>query len=354
MYFFHIAIFLSVISLILYEELVLNDPKLFMNKFISKLKCHLIFLFGLNECSLSKQPLFWLGITLPIITASYLEYEILSESKTSLTIANLDEIFKLSSIPIYISAITPTLGIFISNIHRTIQTKKQIDTSNNQVKIALNQLQIAQTKNTQDGFYAHYKHITESFKNIVLIAKEDSIYSSLRTQKLFILRPHSLYKKIFSQSSISNGCIITISNEFEEKIIEKLNNISSEITKNRNDIFECFYKKQNQNIKKIIYDINREISSLLTYVFVSYNTVKFIEPAVNEKGDIKQSTTLYEIALGIKKTHDMVVSIIDISEISNEQLKEAVKRFRKTVNFYTSIRMDIRRKINTDENSNVE
>ncbi|MBO1916557.1 hypothetical protein J4727_17645 [Providencia rettgeri] len=77
-----------------------------------------------------------------------------------------------------------TLGVLISSIHKTIQTKKQI--------------QVTEIKNISDSFYSHKKYIIEEF-NTIKVAHE------IIENDIIIKLPNKLYKKLYHKSTVANG-----------------------------------------------------------------------------------------------------------------------------------------------------
>lgn len=192
--------------------------------------------FILNEGNLAKQPIFWIGICFPLVVAFWLEYNIIMINKITLSIDDIDYLFNKSSVSIYLFALSPTLGIIISNIHRTIQTEKQL--------ISL------EMKNNMDIFYAHNKYIIDEFKSL------DS-----DKNRVVIINPNLLYKKIFSGSSYLNG-VACISQCFLMGVIESLKVINDSIKKNNFNRWDSFsndnYLNEEDSIKNLM-DMDREI-----------------------------------------------------------------------------------------------
>ncbi|MBQ0531905.1 MULTISPECIES: hypothetical protein [Providencia] len=123
-------------------------------------------LVNLNDNNLAKQPIFWIGITAPLIIAGWVEYQIIILNPDLLSFEKIEDFFKASSAAIYISALIPTLGVIIANIHRTIQTEEQIKKTEKQITIAKDQFIIARKKNNLDLFYSHYKYVIEKISEI--------------------------------------------------------------------------------------------------------------------------------------------------------------------------------------------
>ncbi|WP_336431970.1 hypothetical protein [Providencia rettgeri] len=126
----------------------------------------LVRLVNLNEDNLAKQPIFWIGIILPLVVAGWVEYNIILLNSNLLSFEEIRKFYEASTPALYITALTPTLGILISNIHRTIQSASQAERTEKQIKIAKDQFNIVRMKNNQDLFYSHHKYVTERIKNI--------------------------------------------------------------------------------------------------------------------------------------------------------------------------------------------
>ncbi|MEX9886308.1 hypothetical protein [Providencia rettgeri] len=147
-------------------------------------------LVNLNEDNLAKQPIFWIGTILPLIVSGWIEYHVILLNPDLLSFEKLDDFFKASSSAIYISALTPTLGILISNIHKSIQTEKQIEQSEIKGKI--------------DSFNAHYKFITDRI--IEIKERKLSHEENIEDYNLFFtLNLSVVYRKAFPKSTLKNG-----------------------------------------------------------------------------------------------------------------------------------------------------
>ncbi|ENL8515668.1 hypothetical protein [Providencia rettgeri] len=195
-------------------------------------------LVSLNEENLAKQPIFWIGIILPLIVASWIEYQIILLNPELLSFGNLKYLFERSAPALYVSALIPTLGVLISNIHRTIQTKKQI--------------QVTEVKNISDSFYAHNKYIIEEFKAI------EEINPHL---KMLIESPNKLYKKIYPISSITLGYNELISGDF----ISSLNKESLKLM------------REIENFNNYIVSTNEKINENFTFMFFRQAKVVYSE-----------------------------------------------------------------------------
>ncbi|MCL0002449.1 hypothetical protein MKT61_004755 [Providencia rettgeri] len=312
-------------------------------------------LFSLNDSGLSKQPIFWIGVITPLILSSYMEYLILTVTDVPLTIQNVSCLFELSKVPLYITALTPTFGIFIANIHRSIQTKKQIDTSltqinisNNQYATALDQFRIAEKKNLSDGFYAHYKYISDELKNIVLREKKDSAYKSLSEKKIVVTRPHALYKRIFPNSNMKLGFNNTVSDVFIRNLTKRVKGAVDNLEIEDASLYIIYAEGGEAEINARIQKLNVNIMNILEYLYSDCMDNHYIQPSyknVKTDGkDVKQFSTintLYEIGWGMRKAYDFIVSILDIIGItlSNHNLLEKeLNRYFKLISVNGSAR----------------
>ncbi|MCG9950767.1 hypothetical protein MIB43_012625 [Providencia rettgeri] len=176
-------------------------------------------LISLNDENLAKQPIFWVGTILPLIVASWVEYQIILLNPELLSLGSVSNLFTKSAPALYISALTPTLGVIISNIHRTIQTKKQI--------------QVTEMKNISDSFYAHNKFILEEFKAITEKSNEYNI-------ELSIISPNMLYKKIYEKSTLSDGADNKVCTSFLTELENNFISLNNEVVKSTKDIKELY------------------------------------------------------------------------------------------------------------------
>ncbi|MBD2799516.1 hypothetical protein ID854_03320 [Xenorhabdus sp. M] len=121
--------------------------------FLIKGKLHL------DEERLDKQGLFWFATITPIVLFFIFGYLIWSNYTLRLDENGLNTFFEISKFPLSILALSPVLGLIVSNIHRTIQTNAQIKRTEEQIRLT-------SMKNNMDAFYAHYKYIIEGLSEI--------------------------------------------------------------------------------------------------------------------------------------------------------------------------------------------
>ncbi|QTL40684.1 hypothetical protein HGO23_04720 [Xenorhabdus budapestensis] len=135
---------------------------------------------NLDEKSLDKQGVFWFAVISPIVLFLVFGTFIWKDYIPRLDRKGLDTFFEISKFPLSILALSPVLGVIVSNIHRTIQTHAQIEKTEIQIKNTEKQIELALTKNNMDAFYAHNKYLIEGLGEI----KEHNHYNANDTSLL--------------------------------------------------------------------------------------------------------------------------------------------------------------------------
>lgn len=178
----------------------------------------------LNDESLDKQPLFWFAVVSPVVLFLIFGVIIWKDYIPNLSGAGLDKFAEISKFPLAILALSPIFGVIVSNIHRTIQTKKQI--------------QVTEVKNISDGFYAHNKFILEEFKSITERSDGHNI-------ELSIISPNILYKKIYSKSTLSSGADNNICPDFLIELESNCISLNNEATKSVKEVKRLYVDTEN-------------------------------------------------------------------------------------------------------------
>ncbi|EMB3080660.1 hypothetical protein EX227_03440 [Providencia rettgeri] len=204
--------------------------------------------FEIKSDSLDKQYLFWLGIIVPIGIFFYLEYFVFLSNEINFDSAGFSIFFDESKLPLGVLALSPIFGVIVSNIHRTIQTEKQIS--------------VSEQKNISDSFYAHHKFIIDEFKSIS--EKYGDIDKGL---VLTVSSPNALYKKIYKNSNISNGANDRISNEFLHSLNSYLDLILFELASILHNASNIKTSKNNDFIK-MVQNLSELIDESLKYFHI--------------------------------------------------------------------------------------
>ncbi|HHL9594566.1 TPA: hypothetical protein ACQ98W_004820, partial [Citrobacter braakii] len=149
-----------------------------------------------TEKNLYTQKLFWLSIGFPLFSFFYFGIFSWWGKTPVLSAHGYARFYEISKFPLLILASTAPLGAIVNNIHRTIQTEKQIEEANR--------------KGLSDSYYSHFKHIVDYFtslpyKKITL----DVSYHTKFEQEFKIAYPIHLYQFIYNKNSPENGILNT-------------------------------------------------------------------------------------------------------------------------------------------------
>ncbi|HHB1424076.1 TPA: hypothetical protein ACOQZT_000014 [Serratia odorifera] len=161
----------------------------------------------LNEQSLSKQWLFWLSILIPLIISLMLSIPLWLQTKINLSPEGYDTFLKVFKLPIGVLSLSIPFVAIVAHIHRTIQTAKQIELTNQ--------------KNITDRFFSHHKYIVDSFSSIK--GNDFKINKTTITPK--ISHPHALYNKTFPTSSYISGVDISSKKFYVDSLLELFSNV---------------------------------------------------------------------------------------------------------------------------------
>lgn len=108
--------------------------------------------FSMNAEPLTHQPLFKAAIIMPIMSFFSIGFICWSGHKLQIDADGFNNFLNISKLPLALLSLAIPFGVIVNNIHRTIQTDKQIKE--------------AEKKNKVDFFYAHRKNTIEIFQNL--------------------------------------------------------------------------------------------------------------------------------------------------------------------------------------------
>ena len=165
--------------------------------------------FILNEKNLFAQKLFWLSIGVPIFSFFYFGSFAWWGKSPVLSAHGYARFYQISKFPLLLLASSGPLGAIVNNIHRTIQTEKQIEE--------------AKKKNLSDSYYSHFKHIVDYFTNLPEKKLETDLKNNLN-QVFSITYPIHLYKFIYNENSSSNMTLKT-NKDYMKKLSDTLMSI---------------------------------------------------------------------------------------------------------------------------------
>lgn len=280
-------------------------------------------LVSLNEESLAKQPIFWIGIILPLIIAGWVEYQIILLNPNFLSFENIKNIFADSAPALYMSALTPTLGILISNIHKSIQVSVELKTSDNDNKVNL--------------FFKHRDWFINEIKEI-----------NSKNSLITVRNPLLLYGKIYKNSNYNNGLNSEVSSKLLGKVADELTEAEFELNDFNKSIGEDYFeisKLQVRIIDKCAHDLEHAINYLEFEILKGNTLQKFSEflysvqnnsdydPCISGENVIYVKYDLIEDVLSTYlnifkesiKVIDGVVKIIEFDSLSEDIYKEIKK-----------------------------
>ncbi|EFF0242258.1 hypothetical protein G3P84_002153 [Escherichia coli] len=190
--------------------------------------------FEMTEERLTKQNLFKQSIRIPIISSLYFGIFSWMGHSPQFDADGFSNFIEISKLPIALLSLSIPFVAIVANIHRTIQTE-------NQIRKTQQQIDLVTEKNRSDAYYAHLKNYSDMFKTLpsFTLSRRDNTTFEKDTIKLSVVHTYSLYKKIFTKSSISTGYNNEVDKSFLEKLENIYNNIGHEIAR-----YNQLYPKQ--------------------------------------------------------------------------------------------------------------
>lgn len=266
--------------------------------------------YRLDHQSLLKQPIFWASIGTPLVTCLFFGALIWVDKwhSFSLTSHGYSRFLEISKLPLLILASAVPFASIINNLHRTIQTEKQIAES--------------ERKNKTDGYYAHVKFQTDYFKSLPekeLTTKILLEIGRLTTESKFIkiTYPLSLYKKLYPKCNPINGVEYETDKNYTSTILKswmKINNLLSTFHKTKNEITHA---KNNEiedfsDLLKIWYNLEIEIIILCDALEILYPTyTKTFIIKYNDSLLFTSISSFKEMYKLLEAIEDISVGIID-------------------------------------------
>ncbi|ELY5801103.1 hypothetical protein SNN69_000411 [Cronobacter sakazakii] len=261
--------------------------------------------YEIDHQSLLKQPIFWVSIGFPLVTCLFFGALIWVDkwNSFSLTSHGYSRFLEISKLPFLILASAVPFAAIVNNLHRTIQTEKQITES--------------ERKNKTDGYYAHAKFHTDYLKSLpetelkTKIIHEDGKLTN-ESKFVKITYPLSLYKKLYPKCNPINGVEYETDKSYTTTILKSwvnINTLLSTLFKTRNAIahdnpagFEDL-----DSLLKIWYKLEVEIIQLC-------NALEIIYPTYQNTFVIKYHDSLLVTSIAsFKEMFKLLEAIEDIS-----------------------------------------
>ncbi|EQA1638129.1 hypothetical protein O1F62_RS20965 [Enterobacter hormaechei] len=192
--------------------------------------------FSMNAEPLTHQALFKAALVIPIVSFILLGGIAWSGHSLQLDGEGMNNFLNISKLPLAALSLSIPFGVIVNNIHRTIQTDKQIKE--------------AESKNSMDRFYAHRKNTIEILQNTELT----SIFVVNDEVKLAFENSYSIYKRFYPHASIKSNDYSSPSEIIDDanKLFIQLNTL---LTKTEFDTEEDYYQHLNY-IEECIYLIH--------------------------------------------------------------------------------------------------
>lgn len=203
--------------------------------------------FQMNAEPLTHQPLFKAAIIAPIVSFFLLGIIVWSGHSLQIDGNGFDTFLNISKLPLAALSLSIPLGVIVNNIHRTIQTDKQIKE--------------AEKKNKTDGFYSHRKNTIEMFENLPF--KSFSATGKLHT--LSFDNNYSIYRECYPSASTTSNSFVASKN-FTDRVINLWIYLSQKIKHSHYDSEEDFYE-----LAASIENILNQIHNILQFKPINNN-----------------------------------------------------------------------------------
>lgn len=230
-----IVIYLIVCSAVGYYLIHSVRPRLFI-PFTLLIPFFLVIIFHYNgwlrltHKNLLKQPLFVTSIALPVYLFVMYGLWAWKDHSINFTSDGFNNFLEISKLPLIILASSVPLAAIVSNIHRTIQTEAQINSS--------------ETKNSIDRHLAHEKNFVEKIKEMTTFTMQNFVDESqkyythneqnktklLTSHEVKISNPYLLYSNIYKNSNININSDYSPDNEFKDNILNILDIIENSLS----------------------------------------------------------------------------------------------------------------------------
>ncbi|EJM2215550.1 hypothetical protein NN660_002586 [Escherichia fergusonii] len=176
--------------------------------------------FDMDERPLTSQYLFKQSLRIPVFSAIYFGIFSWLGHSPQFDSDGFNNFIAISKLPIALLSLSIPFVAVVANIHRTVQTNRQIEET--------------KQKNLSDSHYSHLKFVTDYFTNLPSkIVKRDRYYNT-KEVCYKINYPIHLYRYIFKHSSPENGRPKNTDKEYIQEvnnhwigILKKLEKINS-------------------------------------------------------------------------------------------------------------------------------
>ncbi len=258
----------------------------------------------ITPVSLDKQNLFWIAIFAPIVYFFLLGCIAWSGTEIDRSWNGFNKFLEISKLPIGILALSPIFGVFVSNVHRTIQTEKQISATEKQITIA-------EAKSLSDSFYAHYKFITEELERIefrIEFPDGEIVLKNVSTRYL--------YNRFFKNANHKNGAPDEADHDTNWFLRDIFHSFSCQYIDEElwDNVFAGYHKIKAQVLKSTYTDSEEKIKRLFISVLNELNFDSTIFESKLNKLEKLESKLMIEILAKIQPLIMDIFSIVGIKD----------------------------------------
>lgn len=215
--------------------------------------------FALDERNLAKQFLFWAAITLPILLFLIFGFPLWKNLTFGFSQEAYTLFLEINKFPLYLFGTCVPLVAIVAYMHRTIQTEKQINYTQAQIKLT-------EDKNKADSYYSHVKFVIDAINSFPETNIKHTTNENLEVfEKFTFTQPYALYKKIFSESSLDNGYSKEMDKNFIAELKGYFKSINTSLSKADDN------KRDSESLIILLCDIDRYILGLSELLLIDYN-----------------------------------------------------------------------------------
>jgi len=160
--------------------------------------------FDMNERPLTRQYLFKQSIRIPLFSSLYFGIFSWLGHSPQFDSDGFNNFIAISKLPIALLSLSIPFVAVVANIHRTVQTNKQIEES--------------KQKNLSDSHYSHLKFVTDYFTNLPGKTVNRKRNYGIKEVSYKINYPIHLYRYIFKNSTPESGRPQNSNKEYMEKV----------------------------------------------------------------------------------------------------------------------------------------
>lgn len=255
--------------------------------------------FQMNAEPLTHQDLFWAAMIVPfsafIVVGSICWYG----KGLKIDSDGFNNFLSISKFPLALLSLSLPFGVVVNNVHRTIQTDKQIKE--------------AERKNKADGFYSHRKNTIDMLDNLPL--REFEVADGLH--KLSFENSYTLYKTCFPSASTTSN-IFVANTQFIDSVKVAWISLNNSLENTRMTIATDFFQRI-ETIERLL----KEIHTLLKFTPIENSQLYFTETFDGEgnfltlKSKFNDEDNIREAILAYWKAYLTIGDALEIAQDDN-------------------------------------